>query len=192
MKKSILFAFIFVAIISGISFGILVHLYNDANLEKATLEEVENANKLKERTENIIQATTNKTKTTPNTEVIYEVFYSQCNHIETKNEEIKREDVNQDREYFEDKYKDWQIRSFSEDKIELYKTEDKICDKHYIIKEKDGCIAIYTLDSAGNQNLKEVTDIQVQYLPEEDINLLKKGIGVIGDVELAKRIEDYE
>ena len=96
------------------------------------------------------------------------------------------------KDFIENKYKDWQIRSFSENKIELYKTEDKICDKHYIIKEKDGCIAIYTLDSAGNQNLKEVTDIQVQYLPEEDINLLKKGIGVIGDVELAKRIEDYE
>ena len=46
MKKSILVGCIFVAIIAGISIGIMVHVYNDTNLEKATLEEVKNANNL--------------------------------------------------------------------------------------------------------------------------------------------------
>ena len=48
------------------------------------------------------------------------------------------------------------------------------------------------MDSDGNENLKKVTDIITTYLPEEDIELLKKGIKVNGDIELAKTISDFE
>ena len=192
MKKSILVGCIFVAIISGITIGIIVHVYNDTNLEKATLEEVENANKIIEKDVNIIETGTSEEKTTPNTKIVYETFYTNCNHMENVIEDIENEDVNQNKNYFVNKYLDWKVNNFSEDTVELYKEIDGICDKHYIVKEKDGYIAVYNLDSENNQNLKEVTEIYVQYLPEEDVELLKNGINVIGDNDLARVLADFE
>lgn len=194
MKRSVLVGCIFLAIVAGISIGVLVHVINDNTLEQATLEEVRNANKLieKEKT-NVIQTISSEIKTTPNTEIVYETLYSDCNHVETVTQEIEDDDVNKDEEYFNNKYGDeWDIVSFSENKVELYKEKNEICNKHYVLKEKDGYIAVYNLDASGNQNLKEITDVYVSYLPDEDKALLEKGINVIGDNELEKTIADFE
>ena len=51
---------------------------------------------------------------------------------------------------------------------------------------------VYSVDEDGNKTLKEETDIPVQYLPEEDVELLKKGITAYGQNELAKKLEDFE
>lgn len=192
MKKSILVGCIFLAIIAGISIGVMVHVYNDTNLEKATLEEVENANKVVQEEINIIETGTAEIKTTPNTKIVYETFYIDCNHLENVTEDIESEDVNQNESYFINKYLEWNVNDFSEDTVELYKEIDGICDKHYVVKENDGYIAVYNLDSENNQKLKEVTDIYVRYLPEEDVELLKKGINVIGDNDLARVLADFE
>ena len=192
MKKSILIGCIFASIISGILIGIIVHLYNNSILEKATLEEVEIANKFIENQANVIQTGSLEAKTTPNTKVVFETMYLECSHLETIEQDIDKEDINKDEEFFKDKYNDWKIKSFSEEKVELYKENQGICNKHYVVKENNGYIAVYTLDSQGNQNLKEVTDIVTTYLPEEDIKLLEKGIMVNGDIELARTLSDFE
>ncbi len=192
MKKSILVGCIFASIILGILIGIVMHFNNDKVLEKATLKEVENANKFIEKHENIIETGSSKEKTSPNAKIIYETFYLGCNHIENIEEDIESEDVNQDEDYFINKYLDWEVRNFSDDKVELYKSQEGICDKHYDVKKYGDYIAIYTLDSNGNENLKEITDILTTYLPQEDVNLLEKGIKVNGDNELAKLLSDYE
>ena len=56
----------------------------------------------------------------------------------------------------------------------------------------NGVIGIYTVDQNGNESLKQDTEIQIQYLPEIDIENLKKGIYVIGDEALNSALEDYE
>ena len=190
MRKSILIGCIFASIIAGISIGIFAHKYNDTVMEQAMLEETENVNKYIEKNANIIETMTNKEKTSPNAKIVYETFYTGCNHM--SEEDIEVEDVNQPEDYFKIKYNDWDVKNFSENKVELYKEAEGICDKHYVVKEADGYVAVYTLDSDGNQNLKEVTDILTTYLPEEDINLLEKGITANGDNELARIISDYE
>lgn len=190
MKKSVLVGSIFVSILLGIIVGVIVHAHNDNVLEKAMLEDVEKVNLLVES--NIIQTTTAEEKTTPNTKIVYETLYTNCNHIETSTEEIKTEDVNKSKEDFENKYNDWEIKNFSDNEVDLYKEVEGICNKHYVVKETDGYITIYTLDSAGNLNLKEVTDVYCAYLPDEDLELLKSGIKVNGDNELARVISDYE
>ena len=192
MKKSVLVGSIFISIIAGILIGIVIHFYNDSILEKATLKEVENANRYIEKHENIIETGNIKVKTSPNTKIVYETLYLECNDVQTREEDIESKDVNQDEDYFKNKYIDWEIKSFSDEKVELYKQINGICDKHYIVKSYGDYIAIYLLDSDGNEGLKEVTDILITYLPEDDIELLKKGIKVNGDNELARIISDYE
>lgn len=192
MKKSILVGCIFVSIISGILIGIIVHFNNNKALEQATLKEVENANKFVEKQENIIETGTSKEKTSPNAKIVYETLYLGCNHIENIEKDIESDDVNQDEDYFTNKYFDWKVKNFSDDKVELYKSQEGICDKHYDVKKYGDYIAIYTLGSDGSESLKEVTDILTTYLPQEDVTLLEKGIKVNGDNELAKLLSDYE
>ena len=192
MRKSILVGCIFASIVLGILTGVILHANNNRALEKAMLKEVENANKFIEKSENIIQTGTSKEKTSPNTKIVYETVYSDCNHIETTEKNIESEDVNQDEDYFINKYIDWEVKSFSDDKVELYKKQSGICNKHYIVKKYGDYITIYTLDSDGNENLKEITDILTTYLPQEDVDLLEKGIKVSGDIELARLLSDYE
>ena len=62
MKKSILVGLIFASIIAGITAGILLHDYSNASLEKATLEEVKNANQLIARQSNVIATATKEVK----------------------------------------------------------------------------------------------------------------------------------
>lgn len=192
MKKSILVGSIFLSIISGILIGIIVHSNNDRALEQATLKEVENANKFIEKQENIIETGTLKEKTSPNAKIVYETLYLGCNHIENIEKDIESDDVNQDEDYFTNKYFDWEVKNFSDSKVELYKSQEGICDKHYDVKKYGDYIAIYTLSSDGSESLKEVTEILTTYLPQEDVNLLEKGIKVNGDNELAKLLSDYE
>ena len=145
MKKSILIGYIFVSIICGITAGILVHIYNDSKLEQATLKEVENANRLIKTEENIIQTGATNIKTTPNTKIVYETLYLECSDIENTTENIKEEDVNKDEEFFKNKYYEWDIKNFSDEKVELYKEVDEMCKKHFVVREKDGYIAIYNI-----------------------------------------------
>lgn len=191
MKKSILVGCIFASIITGITIGMIAHIYSDNTLEKASLREIEKVNELIKQ-ENVIATANNKEKSSPNCEIIFETHYNECGHTEIEHKVIESNDVNKDEEYFKNKYNEWKVKSFKPDEINLYKEINGICKKHYIIKEKDGYIAVYTIDLGGNQELKEVTDIYTKYLPEEDIKLLEKGIMANGDNELREKLGDFE
>lgn len=66
------------------------------------------------------------------------------------------------------------------------------CDEHYIVKEDNGFINIYTVDKEGIQKLKEKTEISTMYLPEQDLENLKVGISIVGKMNLYSFLEDYE
>jgi len=55
----------------------------------------------------------------------------------------------------------------------MYKTINEKCDEHYVVKEKEGFLAIYLEDLNGELTLTELTDISVEYLTEEDKKDLK-------------------
>ena len=193
MKKSILIGYFFIAIIAGITLGIIVHIFNDTSMEQGMIEEVENVNKIAKRNEtNIIVTSSNEIKTSPNAYLVFETYYKGCGQDVISKKKIPSGDVNQNEAYFSKSYPDWRIKSFSSEKVEFYREKNNMCDYHYIIKENDGVIAIYNVDSNGNMTLKENTDIETKYLPEEDVELLKKGIKAHGDNELLEKLSDYE
>ena len=66
------------------------------------------------------------------------------------------------------------------------------CNEHYILKLKDGVIAIYEEKEDESEVLKEMTGISTEYLTENDKMELEKGIKVYGKEELNSMIEDYE
>jgi len=195
MKKSILVGYIFAAIILGVTMGIIIHVANDNKLEEATLKEVKIAEDYKnseDKNKNVIQAGSAKEKSSPNSSIIFETYYNKCGHTEVKKETISMQDVNKEEDYFVEQYPEWTLKNFKSDEITLYKEVNDMCKKHYVIREKDGYIAIYTVDGEDKETLKEVTDTLVKYLPQEDLELLKRGIRANGDRELSQKLGDFE
>lgn len=192
MSKTFWVAVILTTIILGISAGILVHIYSDMKLENSNLEHLARFNEIREENKTLIANANDEVKTTPNTEIVFEVYYNKCGHTSVKKVFVDKEDVNKNEEQIAEKYKDCKIRSFSKDMIELYKEEDKMCDNHYIVKDNEGKISIYRIDENDNETLIEDTEISTKYLPQEDLELLKKGIRANNNNKLQEILSDYE
>ncbi len=147
---------------------------------------------------NVIQELSSKTvnsseeKISPNASFTVKKYYKECGHATEEDMELPKELINLSKEEVKEIYKDWVIQELETNEIVLFKEEDGICDKHYILKEKDGFIAIYLLNNNGEETLKEITAISTQYLPESDLNKVKEGIKAYGQEELNSIIEDFE
>lgn len=119
-------------------------------------------------------------------------IYNLCNHIEKKEEPIRYSDIGLGRVEFFNKYPDWHIKSFSEDKIGMEKVLDGYCPKHYILQELDGFITIYQPDIDSNLDIIKQTDIPIEYLSQELQHELKEGLVVETLEEIEYMIEDID
>lgn len=191
MKKSIWAGIIISTIILGITAGIIVHLYSDEQVEHATIENIKEINRNLEN-QIVVQTVSIDEKTSPNAKLSFETYYSRCGHSKVEKKRINSEDVNKTEKELEEVFSEWKIKKFTPDEITFYKELNSMCDDHYLIKSNDGYIAVYSIDDKGKQELKEQTEIATQYLPEEDIELLEKGIKANSSTELEQILTDYE
>lgn len=200
MKKTTLIILICIAIVLGMIGGILYAIIDRNNLQEAQINEIRKVNELIESNiislnnipDEVIATSMSNVKISPNADIIFEKYYTDCGHTIIQKEKVQDSEVNKDEEYFKNAYSDWKIESFTADGVKLYKEFQGNCDEHYLITLDDENIVIYSVDDSGNRTLKEKTDIPLQYLPKEDIELLKKGINAYGQNELAKKLEDFE
>ena len=63
--------------------------------------------------------------------------------------------------------------------------------QHYIIGEYNGLIAVYYEKAIDGISLKEITDIPVKSLPENEQESIREGIHVSGEENLIKALSDY-
>ncbi|MCI9016600.1 MAG: hypothetical protein HFJ53_05515 [Clostridia bacterium] len=140
---------------------------------------------------NTISTTSEEEKISPKAVIILKKEYKDCGHIIKQYKEAK-ELVNLTKQELEEKYYNWKIEEFTPMRISLIKSEAGNCNEHYILREKDGIIAIYSIDKDGNEILKEETEIVTQYLTDTDLIKIKNGIYVFGEEELNAILEDYE
>lgn len=131
-------------------------------------------------------------KVSPNATLIIKKHYKECGHTTKDYAEVPEELVNQTRKQVEKTYSNWEIRGFSANEIVILKEVAGICNEHYIIRDKDGKVVIYTQDANGKENINEITEISTEYLTDADKAKLKDGIKAIGKEELNSLIEDYE
>lgn len=192
-KKYIILLLGIITIIAGIIVGVMLFDRNNTtNLEpKAERQLAGNVEDLQNGIK-IVQTSNTEIQTSPNCLFTFEVLYKGCNHTINKRQDIPKECVNQTEEDLQEKFKDYMIKKFESSEVIFYQEREGICNEHYIIRENNGYVAIYTLDSFGKETLKETTEIVTAYLPEADKLELKEGIKVIGQEELNARVEDYE
>ena len=67
-----------------------------------------------------------------------------------------------------------------------------MCPEHYKIGSAEGIINIYVKNENGEDELYEVTNIALEYLPEEEKEKLRNGIDVVGEEELNSILENLE
>lgn len=181
-------------VIGGIT-GIYIYNINNT-LNQNSIKAKELADELKrkmiEEENRTVSTSSNTVKTSPNSIVQKNTVYKICNHTVQETEIISEELINKEEKDIEQYYKDWQIKKFTSSEIVLYREKDEYCDRHYVLKENNGVIAIYKVNQENEAVFKENTQIQVQYLPEVDLINLKKGIYAIGEEKLNSILEDFE
>ncbi len=142
--------------------------------------------------ETTIKANTQEEKTSPNCSVTTKIYYKKCGHTTSKYDNLPQEFVNLTKEEIQNNYQDYDIESFNANKIELYQEKDGQCGEHYMVKDKDGEVAIYKILEDGSQEELETTSVTTEYLTETDKINIKKGIQINGKQELNQLIEDFE
>ena len=184
-------------IILAVILTITVQIILEENAQQEIYQQKAQVQKEEENREEInkelaMTSTLGEDKISPNAVIYFKTYYTECKHTTTETVDIPEELVNKTREEVAEKYKDWDIGEFTNQEIILYCEQQDICPEHYVIREKDGYIAIYQIGENGTETLKEMTGIVTNYLPETDILRLEEGIKVVGKEELNATIEDYE
>lgn len=189
-KKYIIVLVAIITIVAGFVIGMVL-----AGRNKTSNLEPEIESKLAKETHNemeLIATSHMEVKTSPNAIFTFETYYQECKHTTREKNEIPKECVNQTENELQEKYRDWKIKEFNKEEVVFYQEKEGVCKEHYLIKENNGYVAIYTIDSLGKETLKETTEIVTSYLPETDKLRLKEGIKVYGQENLNATIEDYE
>ena len=90
-----------------------------------------------------------------------------------------------------EKYMNWNITAFSPPIVELGRTIDTYCPKHYIIGVDNGYIAIFVYDENGQKLMQEKTDISIATLTPEDQQALNGGIVVDTEEQKEQTLEGF-
>lgn len=139
-----------------------------------------------------VAANGNEEKISPNATLVIKKHYAKCGHTTKKYLEIPKEFVNMNEQEIKKEFTSWELKGFSSNEIVMQKEEAGICDEHFILRNRDGLIAIYVEKENGEEELKEKTEISIDYLTQEDRKKLDKGIIAIGKEELNGALEDFE
>lgn len=139
-----------------------------------------------------IKANTQEEKTSPNCTITKKDHFLECGHTKSEYGILPRDFVNLKQEEIQEKYPNYKIESFSSNEIVLSQEKEGSCEEHYMVKDKEGEVAIYQILSDGTQKEIEITGITTEYLPETDKINMKKGIQVNGKQALNQLIEDFE
>lgn len=142
--------------------------------------------------ENTVNVDSQEIKISPQAVLIINKYYKDCNHTTTNLVEIPADMVNLTEEKLKNEYPDWEVISFSSREVSIYKEFDGICNEHYVLRENNGVITVYSLDEDENETVYEITDISVEYLTDGDRDRIRNGLVIYGKNELNAFLEDFE
>lgn len=128
----------------------------------------------------------------PNATLTLKIYYTKCSHTKEEKNYISEDLVNLTEEELQKEYSEWKIEKFSKNEIILTKNSDEYCDEHYVLRNTNGYITVYSIDEGNREEIYLSTDIAVEYLPEIDKNNLKTGIYIYSKEKLIEILQDFE
>ena len=199
MNKTIITMLSIIVIMIAVFIAIVIYKTNNKeeidNIEFKIAEENildDCTDEYEEIQEEMLQASTNQEKISPNCFITFKTSYKKCGHETNKYEKIDDNLVNKTEEELQKVYSDWKIEDFSDSNIVLSKDEEGYCGEHYLVQDKDGRVAIYKILEDGTKQNYEQTEISTEYLSDSDKIQIKEGIRVNGKQNLNQLIEDFE
>ena len=199
MKKYTIFTVIVLGLILGFLTGLYLYKINQIYAEDKEIiaekieDECTEIGELdEEEIASLIVTASKEEKTSPNCTITLKVYHEACKHLVERKEKIEKAEVNITEEELKERFKDWEVQEFTPTAIVLYKEVEEFCNEHFLLKDKDGYIAIYQLDENENTKLLRMTDISTEYLSEEDLKKIQEGLKVYTEKELNRTLEDFE
>ena len=150
------------------------HFIAKNTVNEVKINNTRNVNKIE------VPTSVSQEKISVNCQIIEQTYYNECNHqIEYNVKDIKQY-VNMTEDEIQKEFPNWKIKEFSPEKVVLYKEEDDFCNEHFLVKDEDGYVTIYTIDNnEGILELLDKTDIATKYLARNRPRKLKKWYGYI-------------
>lgn len=130
-------------------------------------------------------------KITPSTKIVYRYYYTEDKVLEEQEEVPPYFLLGLTLSDMLKYYTTWDIVSFSSKEVIMERTVFGVSNQRYVIGEKDGYIAVFYEEEQQGISLKEVTDIPVDGLVEEEKLKLKEGVKIIGKEALDRSLESY-
>ncbi len=200
MSRILLILFSVVIFIGGLALGIY---FSEQNLAQITPDSEILTKQIQDIVISQVQAEQNakynieevnaeeKAKISPYAKLVVEKYFKKCKHTTVDIIDVPKELVNLTEGELKQKYNKWEIKSFDNKEISIYREIDANCSSHYVIKDDDGYLAIYSQLTDDIIELKEKTEIEVASLREEDKKALEAGVKIYGNAELSSFIEDF-
>lgn len=196
MKRGLLLFFCIIALIIGVGVGILTNEKRNKSIavkeEKNIVISKKTENELDRTNKVSIETNSKQTKIGLKTKLVMQKNYKACGHTINTYVEIPSEMINMTEDELKKDYPDWTIQKFTEEEVILLRNEEGYCNEHYLIKDIDGQVVVFNIDSSENEKVSKETGISTNFLPQQDKLNLKEGIKVYGIEELNKTLEDYE
>lgn len=138
-----------------------------------------------------IPATNNKNKLNKDGVIIYQYYYTKDQITKEQEEPVPDYLVGLSREDLQEIYGGWQIVSFSAEKAILRCTVEGRSDEVYLLSAHNGYLAVYMENFSKKMKLKEITNVPVRILPEDERMQLEEGIYILGEENLVKILSDF-
>ncbi len=200
-KSTAIFVMLFL-FSTGVSLGMGISIYKNINesqeellvskkdsVQDSVIKEVQKDQDEKYKVQEVVAK--DEEKISPYAKITIEKYYKQCGHSTVEIYDVPKEMANLTKEELQNRYKNWEIKKFTEKDIQIYREIDANCSSHYVLKEKDGYLAVYKAISKNMDELSSITDIEYASLKDEDKIALDAGIKIYGTDELSTIIEDF-
>ncbi len=126
----------------------------------------------------------------PNTQLIFNTYFNTCRHTTVVTVPASNDEINMSEQQFKEKYTGWEV-TFSPPIVELNKSIDTYCPKHFIIGVDSGYITVFVYDENGQKKVWEKTDISVAVLTPQDQEKLQYGIVVDTEDQMNQTLEGF-
>ncbi len=141
-------------------------------------------------TENIVAVSDTVQKITPSTKMVYEYYYPEDDVTEVYEDVPPYFLIDYTLDDIKRCYSNWNILSFSDREVIMKKVVSGPSRQRYIIGESDGFITVFYDFGEDGIIIKEVTDVLISSLSEEEAGLIKEGIAIVGNDKLNRALED--
>lgn len=190
-KRSIIISSIVITtIIIGVMIYFIFKFQENKNVKSKVNDSTENVKVINE----LAVETSNEEdiRVSPNSKIILKQYYKSCGHTIEEEYNVPEDIVNMTKNQVVQYYNEWVVDEFSKDEIKIHKENTGKCNEHYIAKDTNEYIVIYSVGDNNKENIVKKTDISTKYLSEEDKERLKDGINIVGKENLNVFLEDFE